>query len=197
LTVLLDEPFSNLDAGMRHDMRLEVKAILREDQTAAVFVTHDRDEAFAMADRVGIMRDGEMDRVDAPEAVYRLPANRHVARLTGTCDFLSGQVGDDATVVTEAGAFQCQSPADALEPGAPVEVLVHPEDFSIVESESGRGLVAFREFWGDETMLELPSGARLRCRQDSFCQLLPGTRVELTPVRPRHFAAFPVATFTA
>ena len=197
VTVLLDEPFSNLDAGMRHDMRQEVESILREDRTAAVFVTHDRDEAFAMADRVGIMREGEMEQVDTPDAVYHLPANRHVARLTGTCDFLRGQVGADGTVATEAGTFRCQSPAGELRPGEEVEVLVQPDDFSVEPSGSGRAVVALREFRGDETMLllELSSGATLRCRQDSFCQLQVGTRVELTAVRPRPFVAFPLVEF--
>ena len=195
VTVLLDEPFSNLDAGMRHDMRQEVEAILREDQTAAVFVTHDRDEAFAMADRVGIMRDGEMDQVDTPEAVYHMPVNRHVARLTGTCDFLRGRLNADGTVATEAGTLRCQGAAGELEPGAEVELLVHPDDFGIAPSESARAVVASREFRGDETMLvlTLPSGATLRCRQDSFSQLQVGTRVELRAVRPQPFAAFAYA----
>ena len=197
VTVLLDEPFSNLDAGMRHDMRQEVEAILREDRTAAVFVTHDRDEAFAMADRVGIMLDGGMDQVDTPEAVFHMPANRHVARMTGMCDFLNGRVRSDGTVATEVGTFQCESPAGDLEPGSEVELLVHPDDFDIAPSESGRAVVASREFRGDETLLllTLPSGATLRCRQDSFSQLQVGTRVELTAVRPRPFAAFPSGEF--
>ena len=124
-----------------------------------------------------------------------MPANRHVARLTGTCDFLSGQLSADGIVSTELGTFQCQSPAGELEPGSEVELLVHPDDFGITPSESGRAMVASREFRGDETMLvlTLASGATLRCRQDSFCQLQVGTRVELTTVRPRPFAAFPFA----
>jgi iron(III) transport system ATP-binding protein len=194
ITVLLDEPFSNLDAGMRHDMRQEVETILREDETAAVFVTHDRDEAFAMADRVAIMRDGEMDQVDTPEAIYHTPTNREVARLTGMCDFLRGQVGENGTVATEAGSLPCQGPTGELEQGTEAEVLVRPDDFGIATSELGRATVAFREFRGDETMLmlSLPSGAMLRCRQDSFTQIQVGTRVELTPVRPRPFIAFKV-----
>ena len=79
--VLLDEPFSNIDAGMRSDVRRDVEAILRANNTAAVLVTHDRDEAFAIADRVAIMSEGELNQVDAPEAVYHLPASRQLNHL--------------------------------------------------------------------------------------------------------------------
>ena len=74
VTVLLDEPFSNLDAGMRSEMRREVESILRENSIATVFVTHDREEAFAMADRIGVMKDGHLDQLDTPDVVYHSPA---------------------------------------------------------------------------------------------------------------------------
>lgn len=194
VTVLLDEPFSNLETSMRHDLRQEVEAILREDQTAAVFVTHDKDEAFAMADRVGIMHDGELCQIDTPEAVYRTPVNRNVARLTGTCDFLKGQVNAGGTVTTEVGTFQYQSSEEGLTPGTKVNLLVRLDDFSIVSNGSGVATVALREFRGDETifLLTLPSGTTLRSRQDSFSQLQVGTRIELAAARARPFVALKV-----
>ncbi|HAL46273.1 MAG: ABC transporter ATP-binding protein [SAR202 cluster bacterium] len=192
VTVLMDEPFSNVDAGMRSEMRRQVEAILRDGQMAAVFVTHDRDQAFAIADRVGIMSDGEMAQVDTPEAVYHLPVSRHVARLTGACDFLPGEVQADGTAITEAGVFPILSPAEELESGAEVDLLVRPDDFGIEVNESGAALLQSREFRGDETMLvaAMPSGRTLRCRKESFFDLSAGIRVDLVLRRPTPFAAF-------
>ncbi len=82
--VLLDEPFSNIDAGLRSEVRRDVEEILRVNDIAAVLVTHDRDEAFAIADRVAVMSDGELHQVDTPEAVYHLPSSKRVAQMTAT-----------------------------------------------------------------------------------------------------------------
>ena len=87
VTLLLDEPFSNLDANMRVEMRQEVDAILRESGSTTVFVTHDREEAFAMADRVGVMQHGRMEQTDTPDALYHEPATPFVAQASGICDF--------------------------------------------------------------------------------------------------------------
>ena len=79
VTVLLDEPFSNLDSSMRQRLRIEVERILRSHNTAAMFVTHDREEAFAMADRVGVMVEGELLQIDTPERVYHFPASAAIS----------------------------------------------------------------------------------------------------------------------
>ena len=73
---------------MRQDVRHEVEAILRAKGIAAIFVTHDREEAFAFADRVGVMNAGRLEQVDAPSELYRTPVNREVARIVGDCDFI-------------------------------------------------------------------------------------------------------------
>ena len=97
IAVLLDEPFSNLDAGMRLEVRQEVEAILRSKGVATIFVTHDREEAFAFADRVGVMSRGRLEQIDAPYALYQAPVSPEVARIVGDCDFLQGR-----------GARQCR-----------------------------------------------------------------------------------------
>ena len=96
VTVLLDEPFSNLDSSMRQQLRQEVELILRSQRTAAVLVTHDREEAFAVADRVGVMIDGRLLQIDTPERIYHFPASPDIAALTGPCDFIPGEVLRDA-----------------------------------------------------------------------------------------------------
>ena len=191
VAVLLDEPFSNLDAGMRREMRLEVEAILRGNQTAAVFVTHDREEAFAMADRIGVMRDGRLEQVDSPDVIYHSPATPSVAQLTGTCDLLSGEV-HGGMAFTEIGSLPCTATNGFLPEDARVSLLVHPEDFHIVPGRDGECVIRSREFRGDETILvvALPSGATLRCRQRSYSTLSPGTRVTLVSEKATPFLAF-------
>ena len=190
--VLLDEPFSNIDAGLRSEVRRDVEEILRVNDIAAVLVTHDRDEAFAIADRVAVMSDGELHQVDTPEAVYHLPSSKRVAQMTATCDFIEGVVLQDGTVETEAGILAYDTHSSDIKPGSSVELVIHPDDFGIDENESGAMIVQAREFRGDATvlMIALPSGATLRCRQDSHCAITSGRRVDLILNRPGPFAAF-------
>ena len=191
IAVLLDEPFSNLDAGMRSEMRYEVELILRENGIATVFVTHDREEAFAMADRVGVMNNGHLDQIGRPDVIYHAPTTPFVARLAGRCDFLKG-VFRDGIAVTEIGDFSCVSGNGVLSNGTAVDVLVYADDFQVVPDPEGRSLVRTREFRGDETLLTIgmPSGSVLRCRQRSYTALVPGTRVTLMPEKATPFVAF-------
>ena len=148
VTVLLDEPFSNLDSYMRQLLRIEVERILRSHSTAAMFVTHDREEAFAMADRVGVMVEGELLQIETPERVYHFPANAAIARLTGTCDFIPGVVRADGRVETELGVLKCISPADALTVRQHVSVLIHPDDLELIPDRDGQGVVRFARVQG-------------------------------------------------
>ena len=192
VTLLLDEPFSNLDASMRREMRQEVEGILLEHGTATMLVTHDREEAFAIADRVGVMRNGRLEQLDEPNVVYHSPATPFVARMTGTCDFLRGEVRS-GLATTEVGAFPFTSRnGSSPEEGAQIELMVHPDAFRIVPAAEGDCTVRSREFRGDDTMLvvALPSGSTLRCRQRSQSTLEAGTRVKLVAENASPFLAF-------
>ena len=191
VSVLLDEPFSNLDAGMRQSMRREVQGILRENGIAAIFVTHDREEAFATADRVGVMRGGRLEQIDAPDVVYHSPATPFVAEAAGTSDFIRGEI-ERGFAVTEIGRLPYVNGNGRLSEGDRVMLLVRPDDFQVVQHESGPSTVRAREFRGDETVLDVstPSGAIVRCRQRSYSKLAPGTRVTLIPQAARPFTAF-------
>ena len=192
VTVLLDEPFSNIDATMRTDMRREVDRILRENHITTVFVTHDREEAFAMADRIGVMRDGRLDQIDTPEALYHTPATPFVARMSGLCDMLGGKVEGDR-VVTDLGKLAWSARDGDFSNGAEVDLLVRADDFQLVPDPQGSSVVVSREFRGDEIILavRVPSGATLRCRRHHYSTLPPGTRVTLFPTRAAPFVAFP------
>jgi len=104
--VLLDEPFANLDASLRDELRADVVAALRARGTSAVLVTHDRDEALQLGDRVAVMRDGRILQVGAPESVYETPVDRFVAAFLGDAAFLpvgdNGDSGDADGVVAMA-----------------------------------------------------------------------------------------------
>src|SRR3712207_3607757 len=100
--ILLDEPFSNLDATLRAGLRREVELILREAETCAVFVTHDQEEALSLADRIAVMRDGEVVQVGSPEDVYYRPADRWTAQFVGEVNLLQG-VADQVGIATEIG----------------------------------------------------------------------------------------------
>ena len=191
VAVLLDEPFSNLDAGMRQDVRHEVEAILRGKGIAAIFVTHDREEAFAFADRVGVMNAGRLEQVDAPSELYRTPVSREVARIVGDCDFLSG-VAQGEVAVTEVGRLPFVCNDGPVEDGTNLSLMVRPQDIAITSSEAGDCVVTSLEFRGGETMVTAVTsrGITLRCRQVGSSNLTSGTRVEFKPQASAPFLAF-------
>ena len=190
LVLLLDEPFSNLDFDMRAEMREELLRILRTSETSAIMVTHDQEEALAVADRVGVLNQGFLEQLSEPEVLYRRPRTRFVAEFVGQSDFLPGVVGGDG-IETEVGRF----PNDAgLPAGARVDLLVRPDEVEIDASDDGDGVVNRRRFRGSENMyrLTLRSGAQLRSSQPSTRAVAAGTRVRIT-VRPAQLIVFPRA----
>lgn len=194
IAVLLDEPFSNLDAGLRSTVRLDVVSILRSKRIAAIFVTHDREESFAIADRIGVMSNGRLEQVDTPHALYRTPANLRIARLIGDCDFLSG-IAHTGTAETCIGSLPYMCANSPIADGADVTIMVRPDDMSIQADAVGTCTVTSAEFRGSETMLVVhtPAGASLRCRQPGYSSLAVGAKVNLTPATPEPFLAFTTA----
>jgi len=188
--MLLDEPFSNLDADLRAQMRDEVERILRETATTAVFVTHDQEEAFTLADRVGVLQAGRVEQMAPPQQVYHRPASRFVASFVGAADFLPGTVGREG-IVTEVGTF---ANVDQLPEGQPVDVMIRPDDISFVPEARGAGTITRRYFRGSETIycIGLPSGHRVHSSQPSASVLPTGMRVALS-AHVLHVVAFPAA----
>ena len=192
VTILLDEPFSNLDASMKTEMRREVADILHRSGATAVFVTHDREEAFAMADRVAVLNTGRLEQIDSPTALYHSPATPFVARATGACDFLPGRVRG-SRALTEVGSLAVTAREEDLRDGDEVDVLVRADDLQLAPDPNGGCVVVGREFRGDEVLLTVatPSGPTVNCRRHHYSTLPIGTRVSLFPVRAEPFAAFP------
>ncbi|MGH7830194.1 MAG: ABC transporter ATP-binding protein [Candidatus Binatia bacterium] len=188
LLILLDEPFSNLDADMRAEMRYEVEKILRQSGMTAILVTHDQEEAFSMADRVGVLNSGSLEQLAAPETLYHTPATRFVADFVGQADFLPGEVREG--IVTEVGTFHDGS---GLPKGTKMELMIRPDDVDMELSESGNGVIVGRKFRGSENLyaLKLPSGLRLHSSQSSTRLIPTGTKVRVI-VQPSHVVVFPL-----
>ena len=173
--VLLDEPFSNLDAPQRERMRREVRRILRNAGATAVFVTHDQAEALAIADTVAVMREGRVVQVGTPLDVYQRPADPWVAAFLGESLTLDG-IAREGSVKTEMGTF----PA-AGAPDGPAEVVIRPEWIIPTLAPDGEATVIDREYYGHDQMLllELADGRRVQARIGPRPLLEPGDRVDL------------------
>jgi iron(III) transport system ATP-binding protein len=186
--LLLDEPFSNLDADLRAQMRDEVQRLLRATGTTAIFVTHDQEEAFTIADEVGVLNQGRLEQLDAPETIYHHPATPFVAEFVGAADFLPGLVTPQG-IVTEIGVF---GNVEGREPGEKVRVMIRPDDVTFVPDAAGEAILLQRYFRGSENLycLGLPSGHRVHSSQPSSAAFATGSRVR-PEANVLHVVTFP------
>ena len=176
--ILLDEPFSNLDATLRERLREEVAAILRAAGVTTLFVTHDQAEALSVAERVAVMRDGVIEQAGTPEQVYARPASRWVAEFLGEVEVLEGELSG-GVVAHELGTLQAD---EGFAEGA-VDVLVRPESVAIGLSGppgASSAEVVDRRYYGHDQLLhlKLPSGKVVRSRRFGFPAWHPGDHVK-------------------
>ena len=125
--LLLDEPLSNLDARLRDTMRREIRRIAKERELTAIYVTHDRQEALSMADRLAVMHQGILQQVGAPEEVYNLPVNRFVAGFLGDANFIDGPVTENGLFQSHFGEFRLAETAFRPETGRKITAAIRPE----------------------------------------------------------------------
>jgi iron(III) transport system ATP-binding protein len=156
--ILLDEPFSNLDASLRDRVRRELRSILTEARTTAVFVTHDQEEALATSDIVAVMKDGRILQADTPAELYSNPTDPWVAEFLGDADVIES-VARDGRVNTPVGSFDTELSGN-------VSVIIRPENLQISLGETPNAVVAGSEFFGHDQLvtLALTGGARVRAR---------------------------------
>ena len=181
--LLLDEPFSNLDADLRSRIRGEVKSILARAGATVVFVTHDQEEAMYFGDCVGVMNRGRLEQIGTPEDIFHRPATSFVAQFIGIADFIPGQIRD-GVVDTEIGNLPVlQKPAN----NGAVSVMIRPDFVDLEPSSDGVGVVADRVFQGMHYLyrVQLPSGATIRSLQHHTLSYPMGTRVTLR-MNPEH-----------
>ena len=181
--VLLDEPFSNLDAALRTRVRAEMRDILTDAGATAIFVTHDQEEALSLADEVAVMLEGTIAQKAAPEVLYHNPASRAVAEFVGEANFIPGthENGRLSCVLGEVAACgECTGSVEAmLRPEALTLRRLNGEDPSGTESEA---TVLAREFYGHDqwVKLRLDSGPVLCSRLGGGPGFRPGERVAVT-----------------
>ena len=147
--VLLDEPFDALDAGLRTQVRAEVRAVLRESGATALLVTHDQEEALSLADLVAVMRDGAIVQADDPQTLYREPVDAQLAGFLGDAVLLTGELAD-GHVDTALGRLAVRG---ARQPGATrASVMLRPEQILCREPLDGapRGHVLATQFFGHD-----------------------------------------------
>jgi iron(III) transport system ATP-binding protein len=171
--ILLDEPLSNLDVQVRLRLRQEIRRILKVTNTAAIFVTHDQEEALAVCDRVGVMRQGRLEQVGTPEELYHQPQSRFVADFVTQANFLPAIRHGDYWV-TEVGKFPAAQNSES-----DCEVMIRQEDIQIQPEEGSGMVVRDRQFLGREYAycLALPSGQLLYVRSAQHPAVAEGSSV--------------------
>ncbi len=196
--LLLDEPFSNLDVSLREHLAREVRALLKATGTTAVLVTHDQQEAFAVADYVAVLAQGRVQQWGTPMALYHEPVNRLVANFLGEGAWIPMRHSASGTLVTELGSFPAppgtSADLDALTQ-APQELLVRPDDILHDDASPTKARVTAKVFRGANFLytLALPSGqavfSLVPSHHDHALGEYIGIRLELD--HRVHFAAEP------
>jgi iron(III) transport system ATP-binding protein len=190
--LLMDEPFSNLDASLRARVRSDVHELLAGIGITTVMVTHDRDEAFVLGDTVALMRDGAIVQLGTPEEVYRTPSDRWCARFVGEANMLPA-TAEGTTADSSLGTLRLVEKRDG-----PVEVVLRPEELAIApharptaqRAGTTPGTVSLVEYHGPRThyLVEV-GGSVLRVESAGPPTCSVGDRVEVA-VADRAFPAF-------
>jgi len=188
--LLLDEPFSNLDADLRRRLSLDVRNILKTLGITAILVTHDQQEAFAMCDQVAVLKNGRLQQWDEPYNLYHEPANRFVASFIGQGCFIPGKALGPDTIESELGIIRGNR-AYKWPPGTLVDILIRPDDIVYEPDSPLRPQVIEKTFAGTSTLY------RFRCSEDTVFEALFRSHLdfrvgEQVPVRVEadHLIAF-------
>ena len=152
--LLLDEPLSALDAGLRREMQVELKSLQREVGIAFLFVTHDQQEAMALSDRIALLRAGRLEQVDTPRAIYNRPRTAYAASFIGLTNLLRGRV-ENGVACCGALEWPCDGP-----PGD-AQFSLRPECITLAEPGVFRAIIRRQTFGGATDLLEIECAAGL------------------------------------
>ncbi|SEI38059.1 iron(III) transport system ATP-binding protein [Allopseudospirillum japonicum] len=188
--ILLDEPFSNLDVELRRHLGQEVRSILKQLNMSAILVTHDQQEAFAMADQVGVLYQQKLQQWDTPFNLYHEPANRFVATFIGQGSFIAGTLLSHESVETELGVI-VGNRAYPWQAGTCVDVLLRPDDFVLAPENGVPAVIKYKQFAGSSTLygLRLASGTCLEALFNSHAEYECGQSIGIQ-VRAEHLILF-------
>jgi iron(III) transport system ATP-binding protein len=149
--ILLDEPFSALDAELRVRLREDVRKVIAKAGITAIMVTHDQEEALSMASRVAILRDGEFAQIGNPSEIYQSPADIEMATFLGDSVIINGVV-ENEKIVTDLGLL---TPLNKVVNGATGRVAIRPENFYLQPNPKGEGEVIGRQYFGHDALVEV------------------------------------------
>ncbi|WP_082378770.1 ABC transporter ATP-binding protein [Marinagarivorans algicola] len=189
--LLLDEPLSNLDTELRRGLALELRDILKTRKTSALMVTHDQQEAFAFADKLGIVNQGRIEQWDTPYNIYHKPATRYVAKFVGQGVLLPGFARSGDSIECELGLLKNHQPHHWAENTA-LDVLLRPDDIIEDGHSPYRAIISHKLFAGTSTIysLKLPTGAELSTALPSHDDFEVGREIGIR-VAADHLIAFP------
>lgn len=162
--ILLDEPFSSLDIELREKLGLEIRALLKQLNTTALFVTHDQHEAFSIADNISVMHGGVIEQTDTAYNLYHRPLTRFVADFVGQGVLIKGQGTTDGRIATELGLMHPTNLAhDAISANTAYNVLLRPDDIQHDDASVSTAKVVHKAFRGADILytLKLDSGTEV------------------------------------
>ena len=179
--ILLDEPFSNLDAGLRADTRAEVREILKRSGMTAVLVTHDREEALTFADRIAVMNEGRIEQVGDPVTIYREPATAFVAQFLGSTNLIRA-TAEGLSADTVFGPLALSEEAEGN-----VLLSIRPEHLAMEHQTSGgaTAVIVARQFKGHDQVYRVRLGdEEFFVMTDHKGDFEEGERVSIRPTEP-------------
>ncbi|MEY4589506.1 MAG: hypothetical protein RL497_1582 [Pseudomonadota bacterium] len=188
--LLLDEPFSSLDTDLRRSLAAEVRSILKSRHTSAIMVTHDQEEAFTFADKIGLMHQGQLEQWDTPYTLYHEPSSRYVADFIGQGVFLNGIIRSQCQVETELGILE--GPLNnTLPAGTAVHLLLRPDDIILDPTGPITARILHKTFNGAVCLyqLQLPTGSQILCALPSHELFNVGDKMPLR-VDAHHLIVF-------
>lgn len=188
--LLMDEPFSNLDIDLRRRLSTQVCSLLKQSNITGVLVTHDQDEAFAVSDRVAVLKAGLLQQWATPYELYHNPCNRFVATFIGQGCFISGTAIDKQTVHTEAGILSSNQPG-SWEKHSSLDVLIRPDDVMLDKDYPQKARITEKTFHGAVTLyqLRLSSGTLMESLVPSHNDFPPGEDIGFK-IDADHLVAF-------
>lgn len=188
--LMMDEPFSGLDSELREQLASEIRQILKESHVTAILVTHDQNEAFAMADRIALLREGRIAQIDTPYNLYHSPADEFVARFIGQGSIVQASANEAGELSNGMGKLDSND--HNWKPGKTFDLLVRPDDVKFAPDSELQLKIIAKSFRGAQYLyeLELPGGAKIPCMTASHVDYALG---EMLPTKfdLQHLVIFP------
>jgi iron(III) transport system ATP-binding protein len=177
ILILLDEPFSNLDANIRKQMREDIRVILKGTNATSIFVTHDQEESLFMGDRIMVMQKGKLLQIGSPEDIFHKPYSRNVAEFMGQTGFIHG-ITTEKGISTELGLIHQIA---EIENGTKIDIGIRADDISFSVDPKGESIILARDFLGamNAYKVRLPSGHIVQTISPHEKVYNPGTRVRI------------------